>query len=283
MERKKVTVTEVQRRKDFKEKITLLTAYDYPTASFCDKAEIDIILVSDAVGTVGMGRDNGFSVTVDEMIYHTQAVRRGAGACLVVTSMPFGSYSTLEEAIHNAKRLVKEGGSDAVHIEGGQEIKDSIAAIVMNGVSVLAHVGLNKLIIARTGETRVQAANASQAARVIQDAIEVYHAGAFAMMLECVPDRVADIITQSIPIPVIGIGAGVNCDGQALVTNDMLGIFPNFSPRFVKRYANIEDVMVKALTEFRNDVHNSRFPMDSNSYHIKDSELNELIDRLSRI
>ena len=278
----KVTVRSLAEKKRHGQKITVLTAYDYPFARFINQAGIDIILVSDAVGTVGLGRAEAVSVTVEEMIYHTRACRNGAGTSMVVTTMPFGSYTAPENAVSNATRLMKEGGADAVHVEGTRADADVVRAIVNAGIPVLAHVGIIKQKIVRSGAIRVQGTTAATAADVVQDALAMAEAGACAVVLECVPAPLAEVITRSLRIPTIGIGAGSACDGQALVAQDMLGLFKELSPRFLKVYADLEQTVVDACATFRRDVESGRFPGDEHAYSISEEELSGLLASLQR-
>jgi 3-methyl-2-oxobutanoate hydroxymethyltransferase len=254
----------------------MLTAYDSPMASFIDEAGVDIVLVSDAVGTVGVGRPEAVSVTVEEMIYHTRAVRNGVTHSLVVTTLPFGSYSGVPDAVRSATRLMKEGGADGVHLEGTQREADLVQAIVAAGIPVMGHVGVTKQKIVRTGAIRLPAQNAEGARDTIVDALEMAEAGAFALVLECLPVRVGEIITQSLEIPTIGIGSGPYCDGQALVTQDMLGLYKELAPRFLKVYADISQSIVQALAEFRQEVERGQFPAPEHTYTISDGELQKL-------
>lgn len=278
---RKVTPSLLSQKKRRGEKITLLTSYDFAMASFIHLAGVDIILVSDAVGTVGLGRPEAISVSVDEMIYHTQAVRNGAGNSMVVTTMPFGSYETINQAVETAVRLVKEGKADAVHFEGAAADAPKAAAIIDAGIPLIAHVGITKQKIVRSGAIRVQGRTASSASAVLADVVALTQAGACAIVLEGIPARLGEVITKSLEIPTIGIGAGPDCDGQALVTQDMLGLFKELSPRFLKVYLDLSDIIVKALTQFREEVENGVFPTAEHSYTIDDRELNLLISQLS--
>lgn len=279
--RAKVTVTALARKKRQGQKITMLTAYDHPLARFINLAGVDIILVSDAVGTVGLGRPEAVSVTVDEMIYHTRACRNGAGASMVVTTLPFGTYTASGDAVHSATRLMKEGGADAVHLEGTADDADIVRAIVSTGIPVMAHVGIIKQKIVRTGTIRVQGRTAAEATEVVSDALGMARAGAFAVVLECIPAQLAEAITRSLLIPTIGVGAGGACDGQFLVTQDMLGLFKELSPRFLKVYVDLERIIVEALLAFRQDVENGRFPGPEHGYTISELELAELLAALA--
>ena len=255
----------------------MLTAYDAPMASFIDQAGVDIVLVSDAVGTVGNGRSEAVSVTVDEMIYHTRAVRNGTKHSLVVTTLPFGTYCCVDDAKQNALRLMKEGGADAVHVEGTCAEGEIVRAIIAAGVPVMGHVGVTKQKIVRSGRIQLPAQNASSARETIADAVEMANSGVFALVLECLPLRLAQALTQALEIPTIGIGSGMYCDGQALVTQDMLGLYKEMSPRFLKVYADLTGTIIQALTTFRQEVEGGVFPTAQHSYSIEDEELGKLL------
>ncbi len=274
---RKVTPSTLLRKKKQGEKITLLTAYDYPIARFINQAGVDMILVSDAVGTVGNGRSEAVSVSVDEMIYHTQAVRNGAGNSMVVTTLPFGSYENSGQAVATAVRLMKEGGADAVHFEGTSAQQGSVKAIVDAGIPVLGHIGIIKQKIVRTGTFQIQGRTASSAQQILADVVAFADAGVFGLILECIPTRLGEIITQSLDIPTIGIGAGSGCDGQALVTQDMLGLFKELSPRFLKVYLDLNKIIVDAVTQFRTEVEQGQFPGPEHSYEIDERELGKLL------
>ena len=277
---RKVTPSSLLRKKRRGEKITLLTAYDYPIATFINQAGVDIILVSDAVGTVGNGRPEAVSVSVDEMIYHTRAVRNGAGNSMVVTTLPFGSYETREQAVKTAVRLMKEGEADAVHFEGTSAQCDSVKAIGGAGIPVLGHIGIIKQKIVRSGTFRIQGRTADSAQQIFADVVAFANAGAFGLILECIPARLCEIITQSLEIPTIGIGAGPRCDGQALVTQDMLGLYKELSPRFLKVYLDLNQIIVTALIQFRTEVEQGQFPGPEHSYEIEEKELDKLLNQL---
>ncbi|HBY08376.1 MAG TPA: 3-methyl-2-oxobutanoate hydroxymethyltransferase [Chloroflexi bacterium] len=274
---KKVTPSVLLRKKQRGEKISLLTAYDFPMARFINQAGVDIILVSDAVGTVGNGRSEAISVSIDEMIYHTQAVRNGAGNSMVVTTLPFGSYETAQQATETAVRLMKEGGADAVHFEGSSAQANNAKAIVDAGIPVLGHIGITKQKIVRTGAFQIQGRTADSAQQILNDVVAFSNAGAFGLILECVPSRLGEIISQSLEIPTIGIGAGPMCDGQALVTQDMLGLFKDLSPRFLKVYLDLQDIITSALTQFRTEVEQGVFPGPEHGYEIAEEELGKLL------
>jgi len=270
------------RKKQKGEKITLLTAYDFPTAKFINQAGVDIILVSDAVGTVGNGRSEAFSVSIDEMIYHTRAVRNGAGSAMVVTTLPFGTYETDAQAVETAVRLMKEGEADAVHVEGTRAQAERVSAIVCAGIPVLGHVGIIKQKIVRSGAFQIQGRTAESAREILEDVVAFSNAGVFALVLECIPARLGEVITQSLEIPTLGIGAGPACDGQALVTQDMLGLFKELSPRFLKVYLDLAQIIVDAITQFRSEVEQGQFPGPEHCYAIEDSELGKLLHQMER-
>jgi 3-methyl-2-oxobutanoate hydroxymethyltransferase len=276
----KVTPTTLKSKKRRGEKITMLTAYDFPLASFIDQAGVDVVLVSDAVGTVGMGRPEAVSVTVEEMIYHTRAARNGVSHSMVVTTLPFGSYSGVDDAVHSATRLLKEGGADAVHLEGTRYEAPLVKAIVAAGIPVMGHVGVTKQKIVRSGSIKLPAQDAASAKETIVDAVEMADAGAFALVLECLAVRIGEIITQSLAVPTIGIGSGPYCDGQALVTQDMLGLYKEMAPRFLKVYADISLSIIAALTEFRQEVEGGAFPATEHCYQIDEAELQKLLAQL---
>lgn len=274
---RKVTPSLLLRKKRRGEKITLLTAYDFPIARFINQAGVDIILVSDAVGTVGNGRPEAVSVSIDEMIYHTQAVRNGAGNSMVVTTLPFGSYENSDQATETAVQLMKEGGADAVHFEGTSAQANSIKAIVDAGIPVLGHIGITKQKIVRSGAFQIQGRTAKSAQLILNDVVAFSNAGVFGIILECIPSRLGEIITQSLDVPTIGIGAGAGCDGQALVTQDMLGLFKELSPRFLKVYLDLQEIITSSLTQFRTEVEQGVFPGPEHSYEITEEELGKLL------
>jgi 3-methyl-2-oxobutanoate hydroxymethyltransferase len=278
--RPKVTVAAIRNKKKRNQKITLLTAYDFPMASFLDQAGIDIVLVSDAVGTIGNGRPEAFSVTVDEMAYHTRAVKNGAKSALVVTTLPYGSYNCAGEAVGNATRIMKEGRADAVHLEGTARSAEIISSIVESGIPVLGHIGVTKQRIALSGTISLPAKDAESSKEMINDAIVMAQSGAFALIVECLPVSLGEIITRSLEIPIISIGSGVHCDGQGLVAHDMLGLFKEMSPRFLKVYADLQQVTVTAVTQFREEVESGQFPTDQYSYGLADKELDKLQSQL---
>jgi len=264
---KRKTILDIQKMKHDGEKISVLTAYDYPFAKLLDAAGIDILLVGDTVGVVVNGHDTTLPVTLEEMIYHTRAVVRGASSALVVADLPFLSYQVdLRDARLNAGRLVKEGGAQAVKLEGGMHVAGTIQAIVDMDIPVVGHIGLTPQSIHRMGGYRVQGRREEQARQLLADARAVEKAGAFALVLEGIPAPLASEITASLSIPTIGIGAGLDCDGQVLVLHDILGLCDQFSPKFVKHYADVSTIVTAAATEYIEDVKNGRFPGPEHSF-----------------
>ncbi len=265
--RKKKTILDIQRMKAQGEKITVLTAYDYPLARLMDLAGIDMILVGDSVGTVVCGYDTTLPVTMDEMIYHTRAVVRGTSEALVLADMPFLSYQVdLSEARRNAGRLVKEGGAHAVKLEGGENVAGTIRAIAAMDIPVVGHIGLTPQSVHRMGGFRVQGRLEEQARQLLNDARAVEAAGAFALVLEGIPAKLAEEITSSISIPTIGIGAGVHCDGQVLVIHDILGLCEKYSPRFVKKFADVSGIIREGIESYIREVKEGTFPGDEHSF-----------------
>lgn len=262
----KVTVP-ILRNKKGKEKITMLTAYDYTFANIMDNVGIDSILVGDSVGNVMLGYPNTIPVTVDEMIHHTKAVSKGTKNALLVIDMPFMSYQeSIEQARRNAGRMIKESGAEAVKLEGGVKMKDVIRALVDIEIPVMGHIGLTPQSIHRMGSYKVQG-KGEEAEALIKDAKAVEEAGAFSIVLECVPRKLAKEITDMLSIPTIGIGAGPDCDGQVLVIHDLLGLFGEFRPKFVKSYLNIRQEMETAIKSFIEEVKEGVFPDDTHSFH----------------
>ena len=263
----KVTVPEIGKMKQAGKKITSLTAYDYSFAKILDEAGIDILLVGDSLGSVIQGQESTLPVTLDEMVYHTRAVVRGRKRALVVADMPFLSFQvSVEEAKRNAGRFLQEGGAEAVKLEGGVVVLQTIQAIVRMGVPVMGHVGLTPQWIHRFGGYRVQGKEKAEREAVLKDALAVEEAGAFSVVLEGIPADLAREITQRLSIPTIGIGAGVNCDGQVLVVHDMLGLFDMYTPKFVKKYADLKTVMAKAVKNFIAEVREKKFPDEKHSF-----------------
>lgn len=273
----KNTVVTFRNAKGNNEKITMLTAYDYSMAKLIDESGINGILVGDSLGMVCLGYEDTLSVTMEDIIHHTKAVARGAKNALIVADMPFMSYQTsVYDAVVNAGRLIKEGRAQCVKLEGGLEVCDKIEAIVKASIPVMAHIGLTPQSVNAFGGFKVQGKDEEAARRLIEEAKAVEKAGAFAVVLECVPEKLSRLITESISIPTIGIGAGANCDGQILVYQDMLGLFSDFTPKFVKKYANLGDEMKKAFASYINDVKDCSFPGEEHSFKISDEVIEKL-------
>lgn len=265
--KKRKTIPDIAAMKIAGEKIAVLTAYDYPFAQLMDQVGIDIILVGDSVGSVFSGYENTLPVTMDEMIYHTRPVVRASQQALVVTDMPFMSYQAdLAEARRNAGRLIKEGGSQAVKLEGGENIADTIAALTKIDIPVMAHVGLTPQSVHRMGGFRVQGREDIQARQILADAKAVEAAGAFAVVLEGIPASLATEVTATLNIPTIGIGAGPQCDGQVLVIHDILGLCDKYSPRFVKRFADVRQTISQGIVTYIAEVKNGDFPGPEHSF-----------------
>jgi len=282
-QQKKLTVPEIVAMKRDGKRITMMTAYDAAFARLVDKAGIDILLVGDSAGMVMLGYPNTVPVTMDDMIRMSASVARGATHPVLVGDMPFGSYQTgTQDALRNAARFMKEGGMDAVKIEGGRETVETVRALVENGISVMAHVGLTPQRVAMLGGFKTQARNARAARRLIDDAIALEDAGAFSIVLESIPAPVAEIVTERLSIPTIGIGAGISCDGQVLVLHDVLGLYGDFKPKFAKRYADIGSQVVDALKAFDAEVRAGTFPDAEHSFTMKDTELESLRQGLAR-
>lgn len=281
MERKKVTILDLQEKKQRGEPITMLTAYDYPTALLVDRAGMDIILVGDSLAMVVLGHENTVAVTMEEMLHHCKAVARGAKYPLLVGDMPFLSYQVdRREAVRNAGRFLKEGGMDVVKLEGGQEMADTVKAIVDAGIPVMGHIGLTPQSISKLGGFRVQGKSVEAAKKLLADAAALEEAGAFSIILEAVPDRLAQLITERVKIPTIGIGAGPHCDGQVLVIHDLIGLFDRFTPKFVKRYANIFPILTQALEQYREEVLSGAFPGKEHSFTMPDEVYEALLREL---
>ncbi|MBN2452883.1 MAG: 3-methyl-2-oxobutanoate hydroxymethyltransferase [Candidatus Omnitrophica bacterium] len=277
MDRKKVMIPDLIAKKRAGKKITMLTAYDYPTAKLADGAGIDCILVGDSLGMVVLGYDSTVPVTMDEMIHHSKAVRRGTKYAFLIGDMPFMSYQvSAEEAVRNAGRFMKEACCDAVKLEGGYEVLGVTKAIIDAGIPVLGHLGLTPQTVSKLGGYKVQGADSRTAKKLLDQALKLEEAGSFAIVLECVPDRVAGYITGKLKIPTISCGAGPSCDGQVLVTNDMLGLFDRFVPRFVKQYARLSVSISDAFRKYKAEVESGKFPGPEHLFSIKDEELKKL-------
>lgn len=263
----KITILSLEQMKEERKKITMLTAYDFPTAQILDHCGVDMLLVGDSVGNTMLGYDNTLPVTMEEMVHHTKAVVKGRKRALVVADMPFMSYQvSVEEAKKNAGRLIKEGGAEAVKVEGGENIEAVIRAICEIDIPVMGHIGLTPQSIHRMGGYHVQGKEEKQREKLLADALAVERAGAFALVLEVIPVSLAQEITALLKIPTIGIGAGLHCDGQVLVINDLLGISAEFRPKFIKRYVNLQDIIGKAVKDFISEVKEGKFPEEKHSF-----------------
>jgi 3-methyl-2-oxobutanoate hydroxymethyltransferase len=266
--KRKKTILDIRKMKSDGEKITMLTCYDYPTARILDQSGIDILLIGDSVGVVFSGYDTTLPVTMDEMIYHSRAVARSKPKSLLVTDLPFLSYqSDIRDARVNAGRLVKDGGAEAVKLEGGENVVESIKAIVDMDIPVMAHIGLTPQSIHRMGGYKVQGKSEQAGERLLADALAVQAAGAFAVVLEGIPLKLAEKITAELEIPTIGIGAGPHCDGQVLVIHDILGLCEKYSPKFVKQYADVKSIISDAAGRYIAEVKAGEFPTDDHSFH----------------
>lgn len=266
--KRKRTVLDIRKMKQAGEKIAMLTCYDYPTARILDECGIDVLLVGDSVGVVFSGYDNTLPVTMDEMVYHTRAVARARTRALLVADLPFLSYQTdLRDARVNAGRLVKDGGAEAVKLEGGANVADCIRAVVDMDIPVMAHIGLTPQSIHRMGGYKVQGKGEAAGERLFADALAVQAAGAFAVVMEGIPLGLAVRITAELEIPTIGIGAGPGCDGQVLVIHDILGLCEKYSPKFVKRYADVKTMITEAAGRYSAEVKGGEFPTDEHSFH----------------
>lgn len=273
----KKTVSTFQNAKKNGEKVTMLTAYDYSTAKLVDEAGIDSILVGDSLGNVILGYEDTISVTMEDMIHHGAAVARGAKDALIVIDMPFMSYqASVYDAVVNAGRLMKEGRANAVKLEGGASVCPQIRAITDSGIPVVAHLGLTPQSVNAFGGYKVQGKSEAAAAKLLEDALAVQEAGAFAVVLECVPAKLAALITERLDITTIGIGAGSECDGQVLVYQDMLGMFTDYVPKFVKQFARVGDIMKQAFADYKREVSEGTFPAEEHSYKIDDEVIEKL-------
>ena len=263
----KITIHDLLKKKREGKKITMLTAYDYPFARIVDEAGIDAIIVGDSVGMVVQGLENTLPVTMDEMIYHTKIVSRAVKNAMVIGDLPFMSYQVgAEEAVRNAGRFLKEAGASAVKLEGGAEVAEHISAMTKSDIPVMAHIGLTPQSIHRMGGYKIQGKTEESAKRLLEEAHIVEDAGAFSLLLEAIPAGLAKKITEEMTIPTIGIGAGPYCDGQVLVLHDVIGLFDRFLPRFAKRYADLKDDVLKAVTAYKEEVEKGIFPSEKHSF-----------------
>lgn len=273
----KNTVLTFKNAKGEGKRLSMLTAYDYSMAKIIDKSNVNGILIGDSLGMVIKGEEDTLSVTMEEVIYHTKAVKRGVKNALIVSDMPFLSYHvSVEQAVLNAGRLVKEGGANAVKLEGGANVIEQIKGIVNAQIPVMGHLGLTPQSVNTFGGFKVQGKDESAAKKLIEDAVLIEKAGAFSIVLEGIPEKVAELITKAVSIPTIGIGAGKYCNGQILVYQDMLGMFNDFVPKFVKQYANIGTIMKEAISTYVKEVEDGTFPEEKHTFKIDENELQKL-------
>jgi 3-methyl-2-oxobutanoate hydroxymethyltransferase len=279
--RKKVTTATLRAKKERGEPITVLTAYDYPTALAMDRAGVDAILVGDSLGMVVLGYETTLPVTMDDMLHHAKAVSRGAKSAHLIGDMPFMSYqASTSEAVRNAGRFLQEAGMDAVKLEGGRQVAGSIEAIVAAGIPVMGHLGLTPQSVHQLGGFKAQGRTAEAARRLVEDAHLLEEAGVYALVLEAIPDRLAELISHRLSIPTIGIGAGAGTDGQVLVTHDLLGLFDRFTPKFVKQYANVHAEMARAFGEYLTEVRGHAFPAPEHAVGMEDEAFRALLESL---
>ena len=273
----RVTIRDLKEMKRRGETIAMITAYDYTAARILEEAGLPIILVGDSLGQVVLGYDSTVPVTMDEMVHHVKAVVRGTERAHIVGDMPFLSYhADVAEAIRNAGRLLKEGGAQSVKLEGGRQMADTVQRIVQSGIPVMGHIGLMPQSVNQLGGYRVQGKSAKAAIELMEDARVLEEAGAYSIVLECVPAPLARLITDRVSVPTIGIGAGVHCDGQVQVFHDLFGLFTDFVPKHARRYANLAEAMKQAAAEYIGEVQAKAFPTDKESYTMKQSVLDEL-------
>jgi 3-methyl-2-oxobutanoate hydroxymethyltransferase len=281
MSRQKVTILDVKRAKEENRKLSMVTAYDYPFGLLADEAGIDIVLVGDSLGMVVMGLEGTVAVTMAHMIHHTRAVVRGCKHPLIVGDMPFMSYNTsVREAIQNAGRLLKEGGCDVVKLEGGTNFAPTIEAIVKAGIPVQGHIGLTPQTASALGGFKMQGRDAEAAGQIIDDARALEDAGVFSMILEAVPAPLGKLVAEAVSVPVIGIGAGPDVDGQVLVTHDMIGLFDKFVPKFVKQYTRIRPIILEAMQAYRQEVSSGQFPAPEHAFTMPEETLAQLKKRV---
>lgn len=272
-------INEIKNLKN-KRKITMLTAYDYPTACLVDKAGIDIILVGDSLANVVLGLESTTQVGMPEMLHHTKAVARGIKNAILIADMPYSAYQlNINECVLNAQRFISEAGCQGVKLEWFDNCLKVTTQIIQAQIPVMGHIGLTPQTADRIGGFKCQGKDAQAAQELIKQAVELEEAGCFAIVLECVPDKIAQIITKKLHIPTIGIGAGIHCDGQVLVINDLLGIFDRYTPKFVKKYADLSGIILAAVENFKNDVLQEKFPTLQHSFSIKEEELKKINGR----
>lgn len=282
--RKKVTTATFRIKKARGEVISMLTAYDYPTALAIDQVGIDSILVGDSLGMVVLGYPNTLPVTMEDMLHHCRAVARGAQYALLIGDMPFMSYqASVQDAVRNAGRFLQKAGMDAVKLEGGHERLDAIRAIISAGIPVQGHLGLTPQSVNQLGGFRPQGRDAIAARRLLEDALLLQEAGCFSLVLESMPARLAKLVSERLEIPTIGIGAGASCDGQVLVTHDLLGLFDRFTPRFVKKYADLHDEMGNAFTMYKQEIEDGSFPAKEHTVDMPDEEWQEFLQGIGDV
>lgn len=274
------SVLDILRMKKEKKKISVITSYDYTLASLCDKAGIDVLLVGDSAGMVMLGYENTIPVTMDQMCMFTEAVSRARKNALLISDLPFMSYqASIEDAINNSGKLIK-AGADAVKLEGGSIMAETISAIVDIGIPVMGHIGLQPQTTMLSEGYKVQGKTKESAMKLIEDAKELEEAGAFSIALEMVSHEVAEIISQTVSVPIIGIGSGVGCDGQVLVVQDLLGMYDKIKPKFAKRYMNLSEDIVKSLEDYKKDVNSGTFPAEENWFSMDNEELKKLREQI---
>jgi 3-methyl-2-oxobutanoate hydroxymethyltransferase len=277
VEKKKITIPQLKEMKRQGKRFKMVTAYDYPFASMVDKSPIEVILVGDSLGMVVLGYDSTVGVTMDDMLHHIKPVVKGAPHTLIIADMPFGSYNvSSSDAIANANRIMKEGGADGVKLEGGSTMVETVRALVQAGIPVMGHVGLTPQTVAQLGGFKVQGKEAEAALKIVADAQQLEEAGAFSIVVECVPEPVTKLITEKLSIPVIGIGAGAYCDAQVLVIQDLLGMFDRFVPKFVKQYGNLNGLIMEALQQYATEVDTGIFPGPEHSFGMKEEVLKKI-------
>ncbi|AEG58536.1 3-methyl-2-oxobutanoate hydroxymethyltransferase [Desulforamulus ruminis DSM 2154] len=274
---KRVTTADFRRMKQEGQPIAMLTAYDYPTATLVDASGIDAILVGDSLGNVVLGYDSTVPVTMEDIIHHLRAVTRGAKRAMVIGDLPFLSYHiSKEESVRNAGRLMQEGLAQAVKLEGGREVAETVRAITAAGIPVMGHLGLTPQSVHQLGGFKVQGKDGEAARKLLEDAKALEQAGAFAIVLECIPQQLAGVLTEALSIPTIGIGAGGRCDGQVLVINDLLGMFSDFTPKFVKQYANLKEQIIQACAAYKDEVKGRVFPEPQHVFNMAEEELKKI-------
>jgi len=283
MERKKVSIPHIQEMKKQGETIVCTTCYDYPTGMLLDRAGVDMVMVGDSVGMVVLGYENTVPVTIEEILHHAKAVVRACKTPLIIGDMPFGSYnSNKEQAISNATRLMKEAGVDTVKVEGGKSVIETVHAIVKAGIPVMGHIGVTPQTVSQLGGYKARGKQASEARTLIDDALALEEAGAFAIELECIAAPVSKIITEKLKIPTVGFGAGPYCDGQGLILHDILGLYDRPSPKLAKRYINLSEIIISTIQIFMKEVRERKFPDSKHSFIMSDEELKTLKEQIDQ-